>query len=114
MKRSKENAEHYRWGDECDGWRLLHQPGLSIIHERMPPGTEEVRHYHQQAAQFFFVLSGQASIELNGERHELHAHEGLEVPPRTPHQVFNRTHAAIEFLVISQPTTAGDRVVLTD
>jgi hypothetical protein len=20
---SRENAEHYRWGDDCDGWHLV-------------------------------------------------------------------------------------------
>jgi hypothetical protein len=37
MKISKHNAEHYIWGDNCDGWRLVKIPDLSVIHERMPP-----------------------------------------------------------------------------
>lgn len=27
---SKANAEHYQWGDQCDGWRLLNEKGLSL------------------------------------------------------------------------------------
>jgi hypothetical protein len=50
------NGEHYTWGGICDGWHLLRAEGLSVIEERMPAGTFEQRHFHQQARQFFYVL----------------------------------------------------------
>ncbi|AZN38679.1 cupin domain-containing protein [Paenibacillus albus] len=109
MKVSKHSAEHYVWGDVCDGWHLVKDERLSIIHERMPAGTSEVRHYHEQSRQFFFVLTGSLAIELGGEVVELEPQEGVEVPPLTPHQVRNVSGEAAEFLVISSPTTRGDR-----
>jgi len=113
MKISKETAQHYIWGEVCDGWHLVHNEALSVIHERMPPGTAEVRHYHVHARQFFFVLSGTAELEMNGEIAQLHAHEGVEVPPGVPHQMKNTSDADVEFLVISHPQTRGDRIHLT-
>jgi hypothetical protein len=71
---SKDSAEHYTWSHGCDGWRLVDRPELSVIQERMPPGT-------------------------------------IEIAPGLQHQVRNDFDADIEFLVISQPTTRGDRVV---
>ena len=59
---SQQNAEHYIWGGDCDGWHLLKSLGLSFIQERVPPGRREVRHYHLLAHQFFFVLSGSANL----------------------------------------------------
>ncbi|RIX53701.1 cupin domain-containing protein [Paenibacillus nanensis] len=109
---SKKNAEHYVWGQQCDGWRLVNEAGQSIIHERMPAGTSEMRHYHVFAKQFFFVLSGVMTIEVNGELHTLSMHEGIEVKAKQPHQVFNRSNEEIEFLVISQPNTKGDRIAV--
>ncbi|MDQ6421756.1 cupin domain-containing protein [Paenibacillus sp. LHD-117] len=114
MKVSKKTGENYNWGSNCDGWHLVNNDDLSIIHERMPPGTKETRHYHNRSRQFFFVLSGMATVEMNGEQFEVEAQEGLEVPPLTPHQVFNRTNDDIEFLVVSQPTTKGDRILLEE
>lgn len=67
MKVSKKTAEHYSWGERCDGWQLVKNQDLSIIHERMPANTSEVKHYHQTAWQFFFVLSGTATKEI-GDR----------------------------------------------
>ena len=107
---SKSTADHYTWGDGCDGWHLVKQPGLSVIHERMPPGTAEARHYHAQSRQFFFVLSGIATLELDGVHETLGPQQGLEVPPGMPHQIFNESDADVEFLVISQPPSHGDRV----
>jgi mannose-6-phosphate isomerase-like protein (cupin superfamily) len=107
---SKANAEHYSWGQNCDGWHLVRSDALSVIHERMPPGTSEVRHFHIIARQFFFVLSGTATLEVDGTDTVLHAHEGLEVAPGTPHQMFNRSDRDLEFLVVSQPPSHSDRV----
>jgi len=36
------------------------------IEERMPPGTSEVRHYHQNANHSFYVLRGNLNIEVDG------------------------------------------------
>lgn len=108
----KSTAEHYQWGANCDGWRLVNRPELSVIQDQMPPGTSEVRHYHERARQFFCVLSGRAVMELNGVREQVGVGQGIEIPPGQPHQIFNESNSVLEFLVISQPTTVGDRVVL--
>ncbi|MCZ8519179.1 MULTISPECIES: cupin domain-containing protein [Paenibacillus] len=110
MKISKRDAEHYEWGAGCDGWHLVKQPGLSVIHERMPSGTEEVRHYHGVSRQFFFMLSGCAELEVDGTVHVLYPQEGCEVAPLVPHQIKNTSGEAAEFLVISHPQSRGDRV----
>jgi mannose-6-phosphate isomerase-like protein (cupin superfamily) len=107
---SKDTAEHYTWGGGCDGWRLVERAELSVIHERMPPGAAEVWHHHQVARQFFFVLSGTATMEVSGEIYMLGAQQGIEIAPGLPHQMRNDSDADVEFLVISQPTTRGDRV----
>ena len=109
-KVSTDSAVHYTWGNACDGWHFVNQPSLSVIRERMPPGTAEVRHLHRTARQFFFVLAGELNIELNGEEHRLMPSTGLTVPAQTPHQVFNRGKEDARFLVISQPPSHGDRI----
>jgi mannose-6-phosphate isomerase-like protein (cupin superfamily) len=107
-----ETAEHYTWGEVSDGWHLVKSANLSVIQERMPPGAAEVRHYHQHARQFFFILSGIATMELNGEEQTLAMRQGIEVPPGAPHQMYNRSSDPLEFLVISQPASHGDRVIV--
>jgi len=103
------NAEHYRWGESCDGWHLLAGKDLSVIEERMPPGTAEQRHRHARARQFFYLLEGEAVLELEAARYQLRRGEGLHVPPGTAHQMHNVSMADVRFLVVSSPKSHGDR-----
>lgn len=111
---SRETAEHYGWGDpegsSCDGWHLLRSAGLSVIEERMPPGIEEVRHMHQRARQFFYVLAGEMTLETEGVESLLLPGHGLEIAPGIWHQAINRSGQDTRFLVVSQPPSHGDRV----
>jgi len=97
------------WGSNCDGWHLAQSRELSVIHERMPAKTTEVNHYHRQSRQFFFVLSGTATMRIDGKSIVLHEQEGIEIAPLLAHQMCNESDGDVEFLVISQPTSRGDR-----
>ena len=106
---STATAPHYTWGEACDGWHLVQTPTLSVIEERMPPNTSERRHFHHHAQQFFYVLSGELTMEINGIEHTLNANQGIEIPHTSPHQAINRSQADVHFLVTSQPPSHGDR-----
>jgi mannose-6-phosphate isomerase-like protein (cupin superfamily) len=110
MAVSRVKAEHYTWGDGCDGWHLVRTEALAVIEERMPPGTEERRHLHRRARQFFYVLAGELTLEVEGEEHRLGANQGLEIAPEQAHQAFNRGDEDVRFLVTSQPPSHGDRI----
>jgi mannose-6-phosphate isomerase-like protein (cupin superfamily) len=109
MKVTQATAEEYQWGSGCLGWRFVDQAEMSVIRERMPPGTSEVRHHHQKSRQFFFILKGRARIELGGEQVPLTKDEGLVVAPGVDHQIFNESDEDLEFLLVSQPSAKGDR-----
>lgn len=106
----RDSAEHYVWGQGCDGWHLAARSGLSVVEERMPAGTSEIRHHHEFARQFFYVLHGVVSFEVDGVVRELAPRQGIEIAPGVPHRVFNAASQAAEFLVISSPSTRGDRI----
>ena len=112
MIKNLKNADHYVWGEVCDGWRLLDRPDLSVIQERIPAGAGEVRHYHARARQMFFVLDGELVIDVNNERFQLKPQDSLEVTPGDAHSVRNAGATDALFLVISAPTTRGDRTNL--
>jgi len=105
-----ENSEHYKWGNDSDGWHLLKSEALSLIEENVPPNEKEERHYHNESQQFFYVLSGVAHLEISGNVFEIHAGSGIHVPAKEPHQLMNNGAVNLRFLVISQPKSHGDRV----
>ncbi len=109
---STKNAEHYTWGDPtnpCDGWYLVQSEDLSVIEERMPPGAFEKRHIHRKSRQFFYVLSGELTMETDGTQHLVHAGEGIEIAPGVAHQAMNHSKSDLRILVTSQPPSHGDR-----
>ncbi|MAN75950.1 cupin domain-containing protein [Pelagibacterium flavum] len=106
---SKANAAHYLWGQACEGWHLLERSDLHVIHELMPQGAGETAHRHEIARQVFFVLSGKLGMEIEDTIHQLAPHDSLEIAPGIVHRAFNAGREPVEFLVISHPSTRGDR-----
>ncbi|MCU1248171.1 MAG: cupin protein [Edaphobacter sp.] len=111
---STKSAEHYKWGGpqatDCDGWHLVKTADLSVIEELMPPNTSEARHFHVHARQFFFVLEGELTLEVEHHDFVLNAGEGLEISPGQKHQAMNRGINSVRMLVTSQPPSHGDRI----
>ena len=106
----RSRADHYVWGEVNDGWHLVRTPQLSIIEERIAPGSSEVRHYHRNARQFFYVLSGELTMEVEGKILTLTTHQGIEIAPGVPHKAQNRSVQPVQILVTSSPPSHGDRV----
>lgn len=110
---SKRNAPSSAWRDVCEGWTLTSTPALHIIQERMPPGTFELRHVHRVTHQFYYVLEGEATVELEGSEITVSAGEGINVAAAAAHQMRNDSSQPLEFLVISSQPPREDRVDLT-
>ncbi len=102
-------ARHYAWGNGCDGWHLLDQPDLSVIEECVPARAGETAHRHARARQFFYVLSGQAMIEIEGTALSLGPGQGVGVAPGSAHRLANPGESELRLLVISAPHSHGDR-----
>jgi mannose-6-phosphate isomerase-like protein (cupin superfamily) len=108
---SKNNpVSHYTWGNNCDGWVLVDTEGLSVKQERMPAQTAEALHYHEKAQQFFFILKGTATFEVEGNFFTVHTDQGFHIEPGNKHRILNNTEEDLEFVLSSQPSTNNDRV----
>jgi len=106
----QEPLKHYQWGDGCDGWNFVDETSLSVKQERMPTGTAEALHYHQYAQQFFFMLKGSATFEIDTEMLIVNEQEGIHINAGQKHRIINHTGSEIEFILASQPSTVNDRV----
>jgi mannose-6-phosphate isomerase-like protein (cupin superfamily) len=107
---SKGNClNQYTWGDDCYGWNFVDTDALSIKQELMPPDTSEKKHYHEFANQFFFVLKGKATFNIDGNEQVLKPHQGIEIKAGQKHFISNRSDTDLEFILYSQPSTNNDR-----
>ena len=109
----QQSLKVYQWGDGCDGWTLVDKPELSVKQERMRAGAAEQLHYHERAQQFFFILKGTATFEIDGELIEVNEQEGIEIKKGTKHRISNNTNGDLEFILSSQPSTQNDRINLS-
>src|SRR5687768_14327618 len=107
---SIDNAEHYVWGEVYDGRHLLQRNDLSVIQERVPAGGMEMMHFHNTARQFFYILEGEAMMVFEDREVTLRKGDGIEIAPQVKHQFRNQSNVDVHFLVISGPSTRGDRV----
>ena len=109
MIKTKENSEHYFWGDQCESWVLNGSENLSVKSEKMPPKTKEVLHFHMKAQQFFYILKGVASFHIEDKVFQVEENQGIEITAGKKHFIANNSLEDLEFLVISQPDTKEDR-----
>jgi len=102
--------KRYQWGDNCDTWNLVDQVDFSVKQELMPPGTSEQLHYHEHSHQFFFILAGTATFEIEDEEIEASLHEGLDIQAGKKHRIQNNGNTNLEFILFSQPAIVNDRI----
>ena len=107
---SRSTKKSYRWGDSGIGWPLVETKGLLVVEETLAPGSSEKHHFHNQAAQCFYMLAGRAVMQFaDGQNVEIDTGMALHIPPETCHAIVNQTGEEIRFLVISAPSSRGDR-----
>ena len=62
--------------------------------------------------QFFFVISGEATLEIQHKKIVLRPQQGVSVPPKVPHRLLNEAKHDLSFIVVSAPMSHGDRVLV--
>ncbi len=78
----------------------------------MPGGTKGKLHFHSNARQFFYILSGNAAFFIDNKIEIARPQQGLLIQPKTKHYIANETNDWLDYLVISQPTTNNDRTTI--
>jgi mannose-6-phosphate isomerase-like protein (cupin superfamily) len=66
-------------------------------------------HHHDKARQFFYVLEGEGIMVFEDSFIVLKKGQGIEIAPQVKHQFKNQSDEDVHFLVISVPSTRGDR-----
>ncbi|MEO2073053.1 MAG: cupin domain-containing protein [Zunongwangia sp.] len=112
MTTNTENTPHYTWGNHCDAWILIQSDQVIIKEEKMPLNTEEQTHYHNETAQFFYILEGVATFLLNKKEIVVKQNEGIKIEKKQSHKICNRHSEYLRFLVISFPGNPMDRINL--
>lgn len=59
----------------------------SLAEARVPAGGSTQRHYHKLAEEFYFILKGSGTIEIDGERRDVGPGDCVLIPPGKWHTI---------------------------
>ena len=81
--------------------------GMNVV--ELPPGETIPEHDETESDQeeVFIVLSGEATMVIDGEDHPAHAGTYARLDPEPQRTVVNRSDRDVTVLIVSAPRTSG-------
>src|SRR5882724_764257 len=59
----------------------------SLAEARVPAGGATQRHYHRVAEEFYFILEGNGTVEIDGESRPVSPGDAILIPPGAWHTI---------------------------
>jgi len=59
----------------------------SLAEAVLPPGGATERHYHKESEEFYFILEGSGTMEIDGERISVSNDDAVLIPAGSWHQI---------------------------
>jgi len=107
----KDSARRGEAAGEGKEWRHLSDAGGltqygAYLETLQPGGKSSDRHWHEKEDEFIYVVSGEATVEDDGE-HVLHPGDAACWPAGVPiaHQVVNRSQTPCSYLIVGTRVT---------
>lgn len=75
----------------------------SIAEITLPPGKTVVPHFHKETEETYLILSGLASMQIDGIQFDLQAGETVLIEPKEVHQITNHSENNLVFLAVCVP-----------
>lgn len=80
----------------------------------LPPGKASLKHYHPVAEESYYILSGAARLEMDGETVTLRPGDSVAIRPHQVHQIFNAGPQDLVFLAVCVPAWTPDNSVFVE
>jgi mannose-6-phosphate isomerase-like protein (cupin superfamily) len=78
----------------------------SLAEAFLPAAGATDRHYHRQSEEFYFLLEGEAQMEIDGEIRTVGAGDGILIPAGAWHRI--STTGGVRFLCCCAPPYSHD------
>ncbi len=73
----------------------------SLAEASLPAGQATQRHYHKRAEEIYFILQGEAEMEVDGEMRDVGPGDAILLPPGARHVI--RAQTPLRFLCSCAP-----------
>jgi len=78
----------------------------SLAEARLPVGHATQRHYHKITEEFYFILEGEGTMEINGKSRSVGPGDGILIPAGAWHQI--TASESLRFLCCCAPPYSHD------
>jgi mannose-6-phosphate isomerase-like protein (cupin superfamily) len=75
----------------------------SVAHVVIAPDKSSLLHFHPQAEESYYILAGEAKIEIGDDVATLRPGQTVLIPPPLPHKIYNTGHGNLVLLVVCVP-----------
>ncbi len=80
----------------------------SIAEITIPPGGTAMPHYHKNTEETYMILSGLATLQIQGEQLVIAAGETVLIEPGETHQIKNNGEENLVFIAVCVPAWQPD------
>jgi mannose-6-phosphate isomerase-like protein (cupin superfamily) len=80
----------------------------SLAEATLPAGVATQRHYHRLSEEFYFILEGRATMEIDGEAQPVGPGDAILIPPGAWHQITASADAPVRLLCCCAPPYSHD------
>jgi mannose-6-phosphate isomerase-like protein (cupin superfamily) len=88
--------------------------GHSLAEIRHPPGTASQEHFHTEAEEVYYVLSGEGEMRIDGETRPISPGDVVVIAPRERHKVMQHGEGDLVMLVTCVPAYSVEEVIFTE
>jgi mannose-6-phosphate isomerase-like protein (cupin superfamily) len=86
----------------------------SLAEIRHPPGTASQEHYHTEAEEVYYVLTGQGGVRIDDEARTIGPGDVVVIAPGQRHKVWQEGEDELVLLVTCVPAYSVGEVVFTE
>ena len=86
----------------------------SLAEARLPCGASTTLHYHPQTEEIYYILTGQARMQIEEETSEVGVGDAIAIPPGTTHQITNIGSVELKFLCCCAPGYEHNDTILIE
>jgi mannose-6-phosphate isomerase-like protein (cupin superfamily) len=83
----------------------------SLAEASVPGGSATDRHYHKKSEEFYFLLEGEGTMEIDGETSPVAPGDAILIPPGAWHQITASTR--LRFLCCCAPPYSHEDTYFT-
>jgi mannose-6-phosphate isomerase-like protein (cupin superfamily) len=85
----------------------------SLAEATLEPGGETAEHYHPEAEELYYFVSGEGRMRLGDDESEIRTGDCVVIPPGTPHKLWNTGAGKLVLLCCCAPAYSDDDTVMT-